>query len=233
MSSLMDHSPVHMRNVLHLVKETLNASAGLLYWIGEPFGLTMIADNQLDAFLSGYRGGMGRYDPINAHRVCRTQSRVAFLDMTTRSNVRDDYQVYKDFAKSSGVCATATMVITHRGHPMIGIGMMKFHSDGAFSPEAMGIATSLQRYFEKELIFNPDIRRSFVERQLQRRFRLSAREIEVMRLVSDGATNHDISVILGIGEATVKTHLKNSLDKLGVDTRRGAMRMLLEPDSWN
>jgi DNA-binding NarL/FixJ family response regulator len=48
---------------------------------------------------------------------------------------------------------------------------------------------------------------------------LTAREIELIRLVGDGLRNRDIAARLSISEGTVKIHLHNIYDKLGVDGR--------------
>jgi DNA-binding NarL/FixJ family response regulator len=52
---------------------------------------------------------------------------------------------------------------------------------------------------------------------------LSAREVEVLRLVARGLTNADIGRTLHISEATVKTHLLRSFGKLGVSDRTAAV----------
>ncbi|WP_409493777.1 response regulator [Amycolatopsis sp. cmx-11-12] len=52
---------------------------------------------------------------------------------------------------------------------------------------------------------------------------LSAREIEVLRLVAQGSTNADIGRALHISEATVKTHLLRVFGKLDVSDRTAAV----------
>ncbi|HEY4457989.1 MAG TPA: response regulator transcription factor [Pseudonocardiaceae bacterium] len=52
---------------------------------------------------------------------------------------------------------------------------------------------------------------------------LSAREVEVLRLVGRGLTNAEIGRQLYIGEATVKTHLLRAFTKLGVSDRTAAV----------
>lgn len=52
---------------------------------------------------------------------------------------------------------------------------------------------------------------------------LSAREIEVLRLVAQGSTNADIGRALHISEATVKTHLLRVFAKLDVSDRTAAV----------
>jgi DNA-binding NarL/FixJ family response regulator len=52
---------------------------------------------------------------------------------------------------------------------------------------------------------------------------LSARELEVLGLVADGATNRQAGARLHLSEATVKTHLLNIYGKLGVSDRAAAV----------
>ena len=64
---------------------------------------------------------------------------------------------------------------------------------------------------------------------------LSPREDEVLRLVSQGATNKEIADSLFISENTVKTHLRNIMDKLHLANRSQAaayaVKRGLVPDS--
>jgi two-component system NarL family response regulator len=53
---------------------------------------------------------------------------------------------------------------------------------------------------------------------------LSPREVEVLQWVAAGKTNKEIGVQLFIAEGTVKTHVKNVLEKLSVLGRTGAIR---------
>lgn len=52
---------------------------------------------------------------------------------------------------------------------------------------------------------------------------LSAREVEVLQLVADGATNSQIAAQLYISDATVKSHLVHIYTKLGVSSRTAAV----------
>jgi DNA-binding NarL/FixJ family response regulator len=51
---------------------------------------------------------------------------------------------------------------------------------------------------------------------------LTQREIEIIRLVADGLTNKAIAQALSVSENTVKYHIKNILQKLGVQNRTEA-----------
>jgi DNA-binding NarL/FixJ family response regulator len=65
--------------------------------------------------------------------------------------------------------------------------------------------------------------------------RLTDREVEVLRLVTDGLRNKEIGTALGISENTVKFHLRNILEKLHAESRTElaarAVREGLVPDA--
>jgi DNA-binding NarL/FixJ family response regulator len=52
---------------------------------------------------------------------------------------------------------------------------------------------------------------------------LSARELDVLRLVAGGATNREAAARLFVSEATIKTHLLHIYEKLGVRDRAAAV----------
>ncbi|MEV6129982.1 response regulator transcription factor [Streptomyces violaceusniger] len=52
---------------------------------------------------------------------------------------------------------------------------------------------------------------------------LSDRELQVLRLIADGATNRQAAAALFISQATVKTHLLHVYEKLGVKDRAAAV----------
>jgi len=62
----------------------------------------------------------------------------------------------------------------------------------------------------------------------KRKVRLTAREKEVVLLTSRGMTDRDIGERLNMREQTVKRHLFNMLDKLGISNRSELARFVLE-----
>lgn len=52
---------------------------------------------------------------------------------------------------------------------------------------------------------------------------LSSREIEILRLVSQGLSNHGIAGVLVLSDHTIHRHVANILAKLGVSTRTAAV----------
>ena len=59
---------------------------------------------------------------------------------------------------------------------------------------------------------------------------LTAREVQVLRLVARGLTNRSIGVDLGLSERTVDRHVSNILTKLGVSSRAAATALAYEAE---
>ena len=57
---------------------------------------------------------------------------------------------------------------------------------------------------------------------------LTKREKEVFELLINNKTTKDISSILGISEKTVRNHISNAMQKLGVKGRAGAVVELIK-----
>ena len=72
--------------------------------------------------------------------------------------------------------------------------------------------------------FKPD----FSSTEPLQKFGLTARATETLLWLSQGKTNPDIAAILGITESTVKKHVQEIFEKLGVETRGAATVRALE-----
>jgi DNA-binding NarL/FixJ family response regulator len=57
---------------------------------------------------------------------------------------------------------------------------------------------------------------------------LSERELEVLRLLVDGASNKGIAQRLSLSENTVKAHVSHIFGKLGVQSRTEAVTVALQ-----
>ena len=60
------------------------------------------------------------------------------------------------------------------------------------------------------------------------RVQLTPRELATLRLLADGKSNKEIANSLGISERTVKAHLANIYQKLGVESRSGAVAVAVQ-----
>jgi DNA-binding CsgD family transcriptional regulator len=66
-------------------------------------------------------------------------------------------------------------------------------------------------------------RSAAARRRPRRRADLTTREHEVLELVAGGRTNAEVARVLWISPGTVRKHLENAYEKLGVHTRTGAV----------
>ena len=74
-----------------------------------------------------------------------------------------------------------------------------------------------------QTVLSPSMTERMIATLRTRRAGLSAREVEVMRLVAEGLSNRQVAKRLFVSEATVKTHLNHAYTKLGVDSRTAAI----------
>ncbi|WP_237201961.1 response regulator [Rothia nasimurium] len=70
---------------------------------------------------------------------------------------------------------------------------------------------------------SPELTLALMERMQRPAVNLSARELELVKLLATGATNKELAEKLFISQATVKTHLVHIYTKLGVDNRTAAI----------
>jgi DNA-binding NarL/FixJ family response regulator len=91
------------------------------------------------------------------------------------------------------------------------------------------VANAIRAAARGETVLAPSVAARLVTHvRRPQRDSLSAREVEVLRLVARGLTNADIGRRLYISEATVKTHLLRLFGKLGVSDRTAAVTTAIE-----
>jgi two-component system, NarL family, nitrate/nitrite response regulator NarL len=86
----------------------------------------------------------------------------------------------------------------------------------------MGIRTVMHGQFwvgEKKVTDLVQILRTYMPTTVKKTFGLTARELEVVSEIVSGFTNREIAEKFSISEQTVKHHLRNIFDKLGVSNR--------------
>jgi DNA-binding NarL/FixJ family response regulator len=93
--------------------------------------------------------------------------------------------------------------------------------------EAHEVAAAIRAAHRGELQLDPAIARRLMQRlravaQQDPRAAMTARELEVLRVVGAGKANKEIAAQLGISERTARTHVSNILSKLGLHSRTQA-----------
>ena len=88
------------------------------------------------------------------------------------------------------------------------------------------LLAAIRRVHAGERVIPPTIATRLAERISGNE--LTAREFEVLKLIVSGKSNKQIGDDLGISEGTVKSHVNNILDKLGVTDRTQAVSVALK-----
>jgi len=90
----------------------------------------------------------------------------------------------------------------------------------------MDLENTIRTAHEGQSVLSPEIMQSLVQSSQAAppdNIDLTPRELEVLPLFAAGMTNGEIAMELSISVSTVKFHIRNILDKLGVETRAEAL----------
>ena len=105
---------------------------------------------------------------------------------------------------------------------------------GVISKDLTGkaLVEALERILSGESVVAPPLWVEPLSPQAERddgwkRFKLTQREIEVVRLLAGGMSNKMIAHTLGIAEITARLHLRNAFRKMGASNRADAVRIAL------
>jgi DNA-binding NarL/FixJ family response regulator len=94
------------------------------------------------------------------------------------------------------------------------------------SSEKDAIVAAIRKVAAGGRFLSPEFVKRLAERDLMPL--LSPRETDVLRLIAQGLANKQIAGELALGEATVKTHVRHILEKLGAPDRTRAATLAIE-----
>jgi Response regulator containing a CheY-like receiver domain and an HTH DNA-binding domain len=144
----------------------------------------------------------------------------------------DGYGVLQALRENSRTVAIPFIFLTAKGEkPDIRAGMNLGADDYLTKPVPKvelleAIRTRLQRAEQQSTpTFKPNFDSA---KPLEKEFCLTPRAAEVLLWIAQGKTNAEIATILGNTESTVKKHVAEIFEKLGVETRGGATLRALE-----
>lgn len=174
-----------------------------------------------------YDNQMWRIDPLAPIRAGGSVRALTDLQTAETRRERADTTRYRAFLGSFGVFDAAELVF-RRGEELIG-GMSLLWTRA--SPETLRaelkVISNLHRYIQ--VSFESALRGTLIgwRKSLVREFLLTSRELEVVELVCAGRTNYELGQSLCISLATVKSHLSNIFQKLGVRNRAALVQRTL------
>lgn len=143
----------------------------------------------------------------------------------------DGYGVLQALRQDPATVTTPFIFLTAKGEkPDIRAGMNLGADDYLTKPvgkaDLLNAITARLRRQEQQAL--QEFKPNFSSYQPLLALGLTPRVAEVLLWVAQGKTNADIGTILGISESTVKKHLLEVFEKLGVETRSAATLRALE-----
>jgi DNA-binding NarL/FixJ family response regulator len=142
----------------------------------------------------------------------------------------DGYGVLQALQQDAGLATIPFVFLTAKGDKEdLRSGMNLGADDYLTKPVAnaelvQAIETRLRRHQQHARDFKPD----FSSTRPLVKLGLTPRAAETLLWLCQGKTNSDIATILGITESTVKKHVQEVFEKLGVETRGAAAVCALE-----
>ena len=130
------------------------------------------------------------------------------------------------------ICGTPFLFLTAKGEKQDFRDGMNLGADDYLTKPvtASDLLGAISARFEREekrpaAGFKPDFTSA---KPLEAGLKLTPREAEVLLWVAQGKSNPEISTILGTAENTIKKHLQNIFEKLGIESRNAATVRALE-----
>lgn len=137
----------------------------------------------------------------------------------------DGYAVLQALRDDAATSAIPFIFLTAKGERVdVRAGMDRGADDYLTKPaSATDLLSAVAARLKRERQRPPaDFRPDFSSAVPLQKLGLTPREAEVLLWVAQGKSNLDIATILGASENTVKKHLQNLFEKLGVDSRNAA-----------
>ena len=208
------------RQAIQFVRGVFNARTIAFYKVdGKMDAYDYTLHNVPADFHRLYIEHMSRFDPLHVHRLSGRNSLIGRFGTCASFKNENENPDYRAFFEKFGIVDSVEMLFRSNGKVYGGMSIC-WAADGASSVLQPGVIESVRDYLEFTL--TPVQARALPYEQ----YGLTRREKEVVEMLCCGQTNQDISMTLGMGIATVKTHLIHIYEKLGVENRSSAVGLL-------
>ena len=213
---------------LRFAGSSLHAPATIFCWLDSDqriadFQTTGIPPCMMDDYLDG------RYvhDPLNVYEIIGGTRDVAFLATERNCRPEESNRMHDQFLHRYGIHDEVNFIFRLDGAAFALLAVLNGPTGGTFADRYFNWG-AMRDYLEFTLKLHPRVRRARQELLLASHFGLTPREIQVVDLLKNGASNMAIAQIMGIGLATVKTYVINILNKLGVENRAAIIAFLAQ-----
>jgi DNA-binding CsgD family transcriptional regulator len=212
-----------------LLSGTMRASRLVFYSVDEQKNLHNFVCSRVPSdFLKIYIREMHAHDPLHVRQIESETQPVVKMSNAIRYAPESEITLYRQFLDTFKVTNTIELIFQRDGQIYAGISVMWTLEDSSPTEEQYELADTLHPFISFNLreILAPA--RSTAACRVNAVLHLTPREAEVARLLCCGRTNADIAECMGIGLATVKTHLLHIFDKAGVENRAGLVSRMMQ-----
>lgn len=212
-----------------LLSGTMRASRLVFYSVDQNKNLHNFVCSRVPSdFLKTYIREMHAHDPLHVRQIENEQQPVVKMNDAVRYAPESEVSIYRRFLDAFHVENTIELIFQRDRQIYAGISVMWTSDDVLPTEEQFHLADTLHPFisFNLQEVFPRS--KANNERKANAVLHLTQREAEVARLLCCGRTNADIAECLGIGLATVKTHVLHIFDKAGVENRAGLVSRMMQ-----
>ncbi len=175
-----------------------------------------------------YTSTYGSLDPLNPARFEDKDLTVVTLDSQMPAHLLKQTLYYQEFMQPNQHRHVADMFFRQDGNIVAVLSMLRHESLGPFTHDELQLLKKLQPFMEFSLNAVYLSKRNGERQAISNKYQLTSRELDVLELVVSGATNKAIAAHLGLGLATVKTHLHHIFQKAEVSVRSELVAKILQ-----
>ncbi len=174
----------------------------------------------LDRWVSHYN----RHDPFQQEG--RSRNTVCKVDDILSYRRWVSLKIYNEFYRPQNIHYKLSIYLRSSQKILGLIGMFRPRECPDFSNRDVAKARILAPHLTTALENIIELQKLALQSPLTKTYRLTNREIDIVRCVCQGLTNDQIGEKLFISRFTVETHLKNIFDKTGIKHRAGLAGLL-------
>jgi DNA-binding CsgD family transcriptional regulator len=210
----------YVNELLRMVAQLVDVTAACFYLVDKacrPHG-HVLHNLDYDA-LPDYVNAYQALDPFHPSRLANYKHNIATLDDISPASALTSLPYFRDFMSGQKIAHEAELLFRDQGRLVAGISLLRSDERGAFLKTELAALSKVHGFLEFSLVnlYLPHVHAD--QARLESDFGFSERQIAIVRLLRNGASNNEIVRSLSIRLPTVKTHLQKIYAKAGVSSR--------------
>ncbi len=138
-------------------------------------------------------------------------------------NIRIQTEIYREYFSENDIKYGCGIIIIHEGRILGIYNLFRSEIRSDFSDRDMYILNVMKRHIER-MLYNAILNSNMIDNRVDfscfsEKYKVTSRETEIIRFINQGYSNQEIADNLVISLSTVKKHIYNIFDKVGVSNR--------------